>query len=62
MTVDTRRSMSQASQPVIVVHRQVKRAKEKEDAGVNINADRPYNWVERQYLRFMSVVLARQLI
>jgi len=62
MTVDTRRSMSQANQPVIVMHRELKRAKKKEDAGVNINADRPYNWMERQYLRFMSVVLARQLI
>jgi hypothetical protein len=47
---------------VTVIHRQLKRAKKKEDAGININADKPYNWAERLYLRFMSVVLARQLI
>jgi hypothetical protein len=62
MTVDTRRNMSHAAQPVTVIHRQLKRAKKKEDAGININADKPYNWAERLYLRFMSVVLARQLI
>jgi hypothetical protein len=56
--IDTNRT----GKPVTVVLRQPQRAKKKEDAGVNINADRPYNWVEKLYLRFMSVVLARQLI
>jgi hypothetical protein len=60
MTVDTCRNMSHASQPVTVIHRQP--AAKKEDAGININADKPYNPAERLYLRFMSVVLARQLI
>ena len=36
--------------------------KMKEDAGVNIDADRPYNFVERMFLRVLGTLTARQLI
>jgi len=34
----------------------------KEDAGVSIDADRPYNFVERMFLRLLGTLTARQLI
>ena len=34
----------------------------KEDAGVNIDADRPYNIVERMFLRMLGALTARQII
>lgn len=34
----------------------------KEDAGVSIDADRPYNFVERMFLRILGTLTARQLI
>lgn len=34
----------------------------KEDAGVNIDAERPYNIVERLFLRMLGVLTARTLI
>jgi hypothetical protein len=54
--IDTNR----ARKPVTVVRPQPLRAKE--DAGINIDADKPYTWAERQYLRLMGAVLGRQLI
>jgi 2',3'-cyclic-nucleotide 2'-phosphodiesterase (5'-nucleotidase family) len=36
--------------------------KMKEDAGVSIDADRPYNFVERMFLRLLGTLTARQLI
>ena len=36
--------------------------KMKEDAGVNIDADRPYNFVERMFLRLLGTLTARQLV
>jgi hypothetical protein len=34
----------------------------KEDAGVNINADKPYNLFQRLYLMALGTLTARQLI
>ena len=42
--------------------RPVKSIKMKEDAGVSIDADRPYNIVERMFLRLLGTLTARQLI
>ena len=36
--------------------------KMKEDAGVNIDADRPYNFVERMFLRLLGTLTARHLV
>jgi hypothetical protein len=37
-------------------------ALKKEDAGCSVNADRPYNWVERQFLKLWGTLTARELI
>ena len=48
---------SDVSRPVKSVN-----VKRKEDAGVNIDADRPYNFVERMFLRVLGTLTARQLV
>jgi len=45
------------SRPVKSVNRM-----KKEDAGVNVDADRPYNFAERMFLRVLGTLTARQLI